>query len=85
MLTRTGVSMRSLGAPDLFDAAYASMTQMALLNEEERKAIDALDNRISDASFEAATGMPAVTQWMPPANADALPPHVMLPDRGDTS
>lgn len=84
MVTTTGISMRDLGTLDLFDAAYGSMVAMTMMNEEERKALDALDKKISDSSFESSTGMPAITQWMPPANAGALPPHVMGPDRGDT-
>lgn len=84
MITATGTSLRNLGTLDLFDAAYGSMVAMTMMNEEERKALDALDKKISDASFESDTGMPAITQWMPPANADALPPHVMGPDKGGT-
>lgn len=74
--------MRDLSSFDLFDAAYGSMVKRVLTTEEEGKALDALDKKISDASFESDTGMPAITQWMPPANADALPPNTIGPDVG---
>lgn len=83
MVVTTGISMRSLGSLDLFDAAYASMVRRTMMTEDEGKALDQLDKAISDSSFESETGMPAITKWMAPANAGELPPHVMGPDRGD--
>ncbi len=83
MITTTGTSLRNLGTLDLFDAAYALMVEMAKTTKEEHEAIEALDRKIHDAEYEAETGMPAITKWMAPANADELPPHVaMRPDDG---
>lgn len=83
MITKTGISLRSLGTLDLFDAAYALMVEMAKTTKEEHEAIESLDKKIHDAEYESETGMPAITKWMQPANAADLPPHVaMRPDDG---
>lgn len=79
MLITTGKSLRDLGSLDLFDAAYVLMGRSVLVTEEERKALDSVDKQISDQMFESATGMPAITQWMAPANAADLPDH-LTPD-----
>lgn len=76
MLTTTGVSLRSLQSYDLFDAAYALMLRASLYTEEERKVIDSIDGRLADSSYEEVSGMPAITQWVQPANAADLPAHV---------
>lgn len=76
MLTQTGVSLRSLHTCDLFDAAYVLMVQSHLRTEEEHDVVDAINKRLSDAAFEADTGMPAITKWMAPANEADLPQHI---------
>lgn len=73
MLINTGVSLRSLNTRDLFDATYALMSNRSRLTEEEVEALDKLDKAISDSAYETDTGMPAITQWIPPANLADLP------------
>lgn len=79
MILSTGTSLRSLGTLDLFDACYALMVEMAKTTKEEHEAVESMDKKISDAAFEAETGMPAITKWMQPANAADLPPHMIGP------
>ena len=85
MITSTGVSLRSLGSVDLFDAAYALMVDRSMYTEEEHDAIEALDGRLTDSGYESDTGLPAITQWMKPANSSVLPPGTMGPDVGGSS
>jgi hypothetical protein len=40
-----------------------------LPTEEEQKARDKIDKAIRDKMYESETGMPAVAQWMQPADA----------------
>jgi len=83
MITKTGTSLRSLGTLDLFDATYALMVEMSKITKEEFEAVESLDKKINDATYEAETGMPAITKWMQPANAADLPPHLTMgPDDG---
>lgn len=79
MILSTGTSLRSLGTLDLFDASYALMVEQSKTTKEEHEAVESLDKKINDASFEAETGMPAISKWMQPANAADLPPHLIGP------
>jgi len=53
--------------------------EMSKITKEEFEAVESLDKKINDATYEAETGMPAITKWMQPANADELPPHMIGP------
>jgi hypothetical protein len=65
---RTGRSLRTLPSVDLLDASYRLMHIHSLVTEEEMKAREKIDSAIANIDFESDTGMPAITQWMRPAD-----------------
>lgn len=72
MLTQTGKSLADLRSFDLFDAGYRLMVARSLLTEDEVKVVDQIDSRLADSGYEKSTGLPAITQWLPPANIDEI-------------
>jgi hypothetical protein len=45
------------------------MIRFYLLTEEEHKAIEKVTSVVRNHIYEAETGMPAISQWLPPADA----------------
>jgi hypothetical protein len=67
-LMQTGRNLRSLTARELYDVGYYLM-RSDLPTEDEAKAREKIDQAIRDKMYESETGMPAVAQWMQPADA----------------
>lgn len=78
MIIQTGKPLTDLRSFDLFDAGYRLMISRSLITEEEDDIVRQVDKHLSDAGYESSTGMPAITQWLAPANAadiGASPPE----------
>jgi len=52
----------------LFSVAYHLLFESSQQTEEQAEARQKVRARLRDVEYEAETGMPAITQWMPPAN-----------------
>lgn len=64
----TGRSLRELDSGSLVDIGYRLMLKFEIVSEEEYEAIRKVDGKIADLVFEDETGMPAITQLIPPAD-----------------
>jgi hypothetical protein len=67
---RTGRDLRELDSRSLYDVGYYLMRR-DLPTEDEAKARDRIDQAIYNQMFEEESGLPAVSQWMQPADAKA--------------
>ena len=45
------------------------MIRYNLLTQEEHDAIDKVTSAVRNHIYESETGMPAISQWLPPADA----------------
>lgn len=73
MVTTTGRSLKALDSRTLYSACYGLMCQQALRTKEEQDVLDSLDKQFRDHQYEKTTGMPAISQWVKPANELDLP------------
>ena len=68
-LMRTGQGLATLNSRDLFCVAYTLLFEYeSLRTEEEEKARQKVRKFLRGIEYEHDTGMPAISQWMRPAN-----------------
>jgi hypothetical protein len=71
-LVQTGRNLRELDSRSLYDVGFYLM-RATMPTKEEADARAGIDRAIRDRMYEEETGMPAVSQWMAPADAAARP------------
>lgn len=66
---RTGSPLTSLDSRTLFTVAYCLLIEFEVQRtEDEEKQRQKLKRFLRGLEYEYETGMPAITQWMRPAN-----------------
>ena len=69
----TGRNLRDLEPPLLYDVAYFVLSEQAKLYKDQMEAAEKLDDTLKDLLWEEETGLPAIAQFMPPADASYPP------------
>lgn len=68
-LMRTGQALHTLDSRNLFCVAYTLLLEYeALRNEDQEKQRQKLRKFLRGIEYEHDTGMPAIAQWMRPAD-----------------
>ena len=74
-LINTGRDLRELEPRLLYEVGYYLISQLGTLYKEQHEAMEKIDDSLRDLIWQEETGLPAIAQFMPPADGSPINPR----------